>query len=130
VATDRLIVRGEDQLISYAGALHDRYAGVPSGAGGHVQSTAVPAGQIWHVTNLSVVDNTTALTIVSFRLFSGGVEYIIHDYAAAIPATEPTSKPCDLWLDPTDRIRVWLVGSLAGDTCVLSTLGNIMTLET
>ena len=49
VGTDRLIVRGEDQLVSWTRPLVNRVFGAISGANGYKDSGTPPAGQVWKV---------------------------------------------------------------------------------
>lgn len=127
---EKIHVRGEDQLFSYAQALHDRVSQNPSGDSGYVQSSAVPSGEVWHVTNIAVTDTTTAVTRVLAGQFAASVDYRIDAETLALAAGDWWTRRTDLWLDVGDRIRFTLTGCLAGDTVTVDILGLRMTLET
>ena len=129
VATDRLIVRGEDQLFSYKGTLHEFRAAAISGADGYVDSQPAPAGEIWVVTNIVARDRTTATTEHEHQLFHDGGEVRFGHVLAAMAADIFSYWSGWIWLDPSDTIRVYFLGGLAGDTCHVHLTGYIMTLE-
>ena len=130
VATDRLKVRGEDQLFSFRGVLavltHDN----PSGANGYIGSPAAPAGQVWVVTAMTVLDVTRALTGVEFNLYHDGVTYAFGAVYRAIAASEPVPWSGHVYLDAGDTIRGYMTGCQAGDDCSMYCLGYRMTAET
>ncbi len=129
VATDRLIVRGEDQLISHRANLASSRTAVISGAGGYVASHFVPAGEIWKVTNIAAVNVTTATTAHNLRVRTGAASYIIKNDVAAYGAGAVSDLQGEWWLDPTDEIWVYFIGGLVGDTCEVHLIGLVMTLE-
>jgi len=129
VATDRLQVRGENQLFSFNGVLAASSSGAISGANGFVDSPAVPAGVIWVVTTISVVDVTTAPTQVYIMNRHNAVEYIIKHEVKAFVASEQCYWQGHTYLDQGDTIRAYFIGGLAGNTCNVFLTGYIMTLE-
>jgi len=130
VATDRLIVRGEDQLHSYDAPLGTLKGGVVSGADGYYDSNSPPAGGVWVVTNIRAVDATTATTFHAYILRRGGVDYRFDRVTAAMASNEPSFYHGWIWMEEGDVIRVSFWGSLAGDWCEIVLVGHGMDKET
>lgn len=129
VATDRLIVRGEDQLFSIAGLVSDSVAAVISGANGYIDSTPVGAGTYWVITNSVAWDATTATTRHTRDRRSGGVDYAFDAQYAAFGVGIRTTWSGLLFLGPTDVVRCAFLGGIAGDNCRLICTGYRMTIE-
>lgn len=129
VATDRILVRGADQLHSFGGVLAAFRTGVVSGAGGWMDGPVVPAATIWCVTNICALDATSATTRHDYLLNHDAAQYRFGESVAAFPAGGLSYWGGWKWLDPGDTIRVGFIGSLAGDTCTILLTGHIMTLE-
>jgi len=130
VNTDELVVRGEDQLFSFADRLLDKSSGVPSAADGYRESSAVPADTVWVVTQVSAFDGTTATTAHNYVIFVGGQTYNFYHDVTAFAIAQMSSLATQLYLKTGDVIRVYFAGALAGDTCTLIVQGYIMTKET
>ena len=130
VATDRLIVRGDDQLFSFKERLISRREAVISGAAGFVDSNSPAAGQIWVVTNVGAADLTTATTEHRFYQRDGGLEACIHRQTEAFGLNGNSHWHGHIYLKEDDEVRVFFAGALAGDTCRVDLTGYIMTLET
>jgi len=130
VDTDRLIVRGENQLHSFGARLGEVKTGIVSGAGGTFDSDTPPAGAIWVVTNISAVDVTTATTGHQYTLIKVGDDPTFYTEIAAFVAGAFSYYHHWLWMVPGDIVRILFVGSLAGDTCQIHLAGYTMTLET
>jgi len=129
VATDRLQVRGEDQLFTFKGVLALRSYGPVSRAGGDRDSAAVPAGEIWVVTSVVAGDTTTATTRQYIMNRHNGADVNIHDEIRAFTTSERIRWSGHTYLDVGDVIRVGFIGSLAGDNCVVDITGYRMTTE-
>ena len=129
VATDRLKVRGEDQLFSYKEALLDSTFGAVSGAGGYWQSTVVPAGEIWKVTNIRAVDDTSPTTSHLYSVRRAAADHWFEMITQAFAALGESWYHGHVWLDAGDAVRVYFVGGLVGDTCRLNLTGFRMTVE-
>jgi len=129
VATDRLLVRGEDQLFSFKGVLANTRNAAISVANGYVDSQPVPANTIWCMTNFKAFNNTSPTTAHIYELNHDGARYGFGDEVAAFAAGGPSYWSGFLWLDPSDTIRVYFIGGLVGDTCYVVLTGYIMTLE-
>lgn len=129
VALDRLQVRGQDQLLSIDAKLRQWVQSVPSGAGGYIETGAVPAGEYWVVTSIGVRDTATPLTAVLFYPWSDGQNMVVKHEVAAIAANIWTTWDGFIVLDDGDRIRCYLTGALAADLCQLSVMGYVMTVE-
>ncbi len=125
----RVQVRGEDQLFSYDQALVNRRQAVISGANGFLDSNSPPAGQIWRVANIAVLDATSPTTGHTYDLRRAGVNHTWYGVTAAMGVNVASFFHGDLWLDPGDVLRIWFWGSLVGDTCRIDLLGYQMTLE-
>ena len=130
IGTDRLIVRGEDQLQSFEGSLGAPRTAVISGAGGYVASLAVPANTVWVVTNIRTRDITSATTIHLFSLFRVATGYGFHENAAAFAPAARSYYHGWIWMVTDDVVRVDFVGGLAGDSCEVTLTGFYFTRET
>lgn len=130
VDTDRLIVRGEDQLFSFKGVLSQKDDAVISGANGYSESGVVPAGEVWCVTTIAAYDRTSATTRHVYVTRRNGVVLAIGENIAALAADKPSFWSGWTWLDTDDRIRVYFTGGLVGDNCRIETQGYKMTKET
>lgn len=130
VHTDRLLVRGMNQLFSFKGSLKQIETDTISGAGGYLDSDTPPAGEIWRIFNIGAVDITTATTDHRLRVFVAPTSHALLDDDTGWGANARSYHQLDVWLHPGEVIRVYFVGGLAGDTCQVNLLGYIMTLET
>jgi len=130
VATDRLIVRGEDQLFSFDKVLGERTDGLISGADGFFDSAIVPAGEIWVVTTVAARDNTTGVTVIVMAQRHNGADAVIHEGRKAFAVGEWSSWSGLTTLDVDDLIRVYFTGGLVNDHCYVDLSGYVMTLET
>ena len=130
VDTDRLIVRGDDQLFSIQQPLIVHTSAVISGVDGFIESTAPGAGEYWVVTTASA-NNQTSPTTEHFYLVHRGAQFAyFYREAWAILAWIPTTWGGHVYLGEGDTVRVNFIGGLAGDTCVVELTGYVMTLET
>jgi len=94
-----------------------------------VESNAVPAGSIWHVTHICVADVTTATTEIYVRVnHDGGVRPLNHQ-VAALAANDWWGFPCEIWMDENDLVRAIFIGGLVGDNCEVTLYGESMTVE-
>ena len=124
-----LIVRGEDQLHSFAGVLALTHTAAISGDNGYIESPACSLGAIWHVTNIWTLNYTTATTRLTINLNHDAVEVPFHSQDLAASPAFPWTWGGDVWLDPSDTIRAYFAGGLAGDNCSIRMTGEYMTLE-
>jgi len=129
-ALDRLLIRGMDQLISISEPLHSKRIATVTGADGWMDSNPVPAGQIWKVSNIMSLDVDNATTLHSYNLRRAGSTYWVAEDRRAIPADERGFFKGEIWLAPTDTIRLYFTGSDNGDDALVSLFGHRMTLET
>jgi len=129
-ALDRLLVRGMDQLFSFAAPLQWVRTGVISGAGGYLDSQPVSAGRIWHITRVVSTNYDSATTAHQLVSFHNAVGQLLGTETAAFPAGGHSYHNCDIWLDPADYIRVTFTGGLIGDNCAIRLFGFSMTQET
>jgi len=129
VATDRLIVRGEDQLFSFRERLGSTRTAAISGAGGFIASNPVPAGRVWKVTNIHASDLTSPTTSHAFAIQRGAATYYFNQNTAAFAIGEGSFYNGEVWLEPTDVVRVWFTGGLGADNCIVTLTGYEMTKE-
>lgn len=129
IDTDRLVVRGEDQLFSFAGPIDSVTTGQPSGASGYKDSHPVPAGQIWVVTTVAARDRSAALTHTVIAVRHAGFDVTLKGELRAIAQWEWVSWSGTTYLTEGAVIRVTFSGCGAGDTVDVHTNGHVMTLE-
>jgi hypothetical protein len=129
VAADRLLVRGEDQLVSYKNPLLVQKSGAVSGAGGYYDSTAVAAGEVWRVDMVQSTDQTSATTGHRYSVRRGGANYTYDEITAALALNVAQYTRWPVWLEAGDVIRVTFLGSLVADVCLVRLFGQIMTKE-
>jgi len=129
VATDRLQVRGEDQLFSYGAALVQRNTANLGPGEIHLSAPGPAAGLVWNVTNICAVDDTTATTAHLYVVYRGVTNYLFAEVVQAFGIGDFSFYHGELWLDPGDYIAVFFTGSAVGDTCSIHITGHIMTLE-
>ena len=128
-ADKRLLVSGEDQLFTFADTLQVYVTGNPSGAGGYLESSPVPEGEEWGMTNVVAENETTDLTSIRMCRFCDGVQYCFACTTRAVPKTDRICWNGQEWATAEDTIRVTMVGCLAGDTCHVWITGYKMTKE-
>jgi len=129
-ALDRFLVCGMDQLYSLTGTLESPSSGLPSGANGFRDSGGPGPGIWWKVTSVAAADMTNALTRIEMVRRSAAANYRFYDEVKAFGPGQHGYYSGELWLAPTDVIRVYFGGCLAGDTCQIDLLGHAMTVET
>jgi len=129
-ALDRLIVRGDDQVVSIKSRLAPRVNGALSGADGFIDSSTPPAGEYWHITYIAVADTTSPTTGMRVQMQIPGAIQDIREEIAARAADECFGFPCELWLANPDAIRAYFAGGQAGDTVRIGLFGHRMTVET
>jgi len=129
-ALDRLLVRGMDQLYSFLDALPTLYVGNPSGDDGFVETEAVAAGQIWHLTALCIRDDNRLLTKIEYVFRRAAADFTFDFNPNGVAAATWWPVKCDLWLRPGDTIRLYCTGCQATDTMRFHALGDRMTKET
>lgn len=124
---DLLLARFQDQAFTYKGGLRKRYWAVVSGAGGYIESVAVPAGEVWMVQSIAVYDYDSATSGVRFIVYSGEAAYTLYQTLEAAGAGVRTYLNQEVLVATGDKVRVQFDGSLATDTCSLQFLGYVMT---
>ncbi|MBA7613091.1 hypothetical protein ES703_20334 [subsurface metagenome] len=129
VGTDRLIVRGEDQLFSFLGTLANARTADISGADGFVDSTPVAAGEVWAITHVVPSDNTSPTTAHRADVDHDGGAFRVSRQVTAFAAAIASYHTIAVFLDPSDFIRVYFTGGLVGDKCTVRLHGYRMTLE-
>jgi len=129
VATDRLKVRGEDQLFTFKGGLAVRALYVLTAANGAVETTVVPAGEIWVVTTMTAANTVRASTRVVLSARHDGAAYSARSEDKAWGIDERIGWAGHVYLDVGDSILATFIGGQIGDLCVLDILGYRMTAE-
>lgn len=129
VATDRLQVRGEDQLFSLKDNLLLTYTYTMPGDGNYSHDTGtVPAGEFWVVTNIYGSNDTTVATRVVASVVSGGTTHTLKQVASPV-VREGISWQGKVVLKEDDKIRVRWIGNANGDGVSLTIVGYPMTAE-
>lgn len=129
VHTDRLKVRGENQLFCIGSVRGERKTAVISGADGFIDSYDCPASAYDVITTIVAQDMTSAVTEIVFALRHDGVNVFIHNEVKAFAIAERSCWSGQTIMDDGDTIRVYCLGGLAGDTIALSLTGYRMTIE-
>ncbi len=124
-----LQVRGEDQLHSFQDTLEVYVTGALTAADGYLESPAVPAGDLWVITNIILENATRNITSSRWCRVSGGVVYCFGCVTRAIPLAERTCWYGWEWAKPSDTIRGEFVGGQIGDVCHMWITGHRMSLE-
>lgn len=130
VATDRLIVRGEDQVFSLRAVLCRLYDGIITDPLGYVSVGPVGANQYWAITTIFAFNRTTATTRIEFVLRHDNINYLIHSETKAFAAGDRCTWSGLAFLDPADTVRIYWQGYQAGDSCKCDVTGYKMTQET
>lgn len=123
------IVRGEDQLFSFKSTLLSVRNHAISDADGYSDSHIVPAGEVWVVTSVSVIDMTSPTTEVIIQIRRGASNYYFHEEEAYKSAGRAWTVQCAKHLTVDDLVRVYFIGGLAGDECWITLTGHRMTKE-
>lgn len=130
VATDRLIVRGENQLFSLKDKLNIRVDFPSTGADPEILNTgAVPGGEWWIVTHAMIVNASGASTVCYIASITGATIYALNEVSAM------TAHNAVVWngwivLEDDDLIRARFGGTAGGDSLSLNVHGFRMTVET
>ena len=129
IAGDRLQVRGEDQLFSYRGQVLELVANLLAAAGWNdLAIAAVPAGEVWCITNIMAYDQNNAPTQLRFDILSGGVQYHLARWGAT--ALDIGQNLQGQWyLGEGDQISATFAGCVLNDDLYLHAVGYRMTLE-
>lgn len=128
--TDRLLVRGMDQLFSYQKSLTATADGNIADDNGFMESATPPAGSVWHLSNIGAICIPSATTARNYRFISNAFSYFIEDDTTGWAAAVWSHIRPDFWLHNLDTIKCYFIGANAGDYCRIDLLGSIMTLET
>jgi len=130
VATDRLIVRGQDQLFSYEAQYLESLAHNMPGAGNYnMDFGVVPVGELWVVTSIVGVNATAANTYTGLRVFDGASNYSLR-VRVPIGAYDGINWSGHVYMVNPQHVRIRFEGCGAGDTLEGDAVGYKMTLET
>jgi len=129
-ALDRLLVRGEDQLLSFKDVLALEVNAPLEGTHGYIDSPPIPEGQIWHITNIAARD-ATGLTTQHAPILIQGTDTIELGAEARDFETWSASR----WTGNVfgvypGHVRVRIDGGQDQDNCYLWICGRRITLET
>lgn len=129
VATDRLQVRGQDQLFSFTDVLqlHIDITTISDGDASRF-TTDVPAGQLWIITNVLAYNSTTVCSRIDIYKKDNGTVYYLNKLLTP-PALQGVSWQGLAFLNPGDSLRAGYYDCLTGDFIALDVLGYKMTLE-
>jgi len=129
VATDRVKVRGENQLFSFKGVLVDYVWDIISGVDGYRESNVVPAGEVWVVTTICGSEVVRPTTAMLFGVNHDGGFYMAGIETRAIGTDEHVCWSGHMYLDAADYVRVYFIGGQAGDGTRVYVTGYRMTAE-
>jgi len=130
VATDRLKVRGEDQLFSIKDSLIARVGPAAAAVGDNTLNSIVcPAGEWWVVTHVIIFNQTSAITRME-TYAAQGAQFSMLNVALAPAQYEANVWDGTLVLKQNGRVRGVFIGCIAGDLLYLDIHGYKMTLET
>ncbi len=129
VGTDRLMVRGENQLFSYRRPLASVNTTVISGADGFVNSLSPPDGIIWIVTNVAASDRTSPTTEHRYYLSVAMGAAYFYRQTEALAQNIPSVWNGLQALEHDDFIQVYLMGGLGADNGRVELSGYEMTRE-
>ncbi len=115
----------KDTLLNIKGGLRDFTAIVGDGSNELIRSTAVPPGEIWHVTTISVTNLDSGGTSASFGTKEGGSTYYFYLSGATVE-DQATSWQGELWLDEGNQVAVLCVGTTNLDNIQLVLWGRII----
>lgn len=127
--TDELVVRGEDQLLSYKAPLADSRGTVVSEAGGFVDSDTPTDGDVWIVTNIVAYNVNSATTRHGYMDRRGGGDVYFYDQVQTFAAWDFSHWRGHLYLEHDDVVRVTFTGALATDSAYVELTGYIMSKE-
>jgi len=113
-------------VFGFSNILAFRTSAVISGANGYIYSAAVPAGEIWVVTNIGVADIVTATTRNRIAIRHSGTNLAIADVVDAFGIALYATWSGHAYLGYQDLIRADFAGGLAGDVCYIDVIGYKM----
>ncbi|MCK4297883.1 MAG: hypothetical protein KAX80_00035 [Planctomycetes bacterium] len=129
VATDRLQVRGEDQLFSFKESYQEHVFEAAVAAGDHfIQGAVVPAGEVWVCTQISAHTDNDVCDSILMGYFEGGNLY--RPRQAPFPGKqESVFLSTELVMPPGAFIRCYFYNCVAGIHIHGYFLGYKMTVE-
>ena len=130
VATDRLQVRGQDQLFSIESVLMQYTTLVsPAGVTDLISLGPVPANRIWLINHVYAVDETTDITRIEFRILRPPTTIRVKHHMPTA-AADGLIVNAPLLLATDDLVTALFTGTVANDTLRLLLNGYVMTVET
>lgn len=98
-----------------------------SGANGYIETTAVPAGEIWVLSRILARDSTTATTLHEYQTNDGAAQLRFSVQRGTFGISYVTETVGLVYLSAGDKVRVTFTGGAANDTCVIWVHGYSMT---
>lgn len=129
VATDRLRVRGENQLFSLEDAQYSEKWGTLAAANWYIDTAAVPAGKVWVITTICTLNNSRATTNQSAMIVSGAGSYRIAHETRAFGVGDGLAWSGHIYLRAAAYVRVYFIGGVVGDSVRVYLTGYLMTKE-
>jgi len=129
VATDQLLVRGQDQLFSIDEILALRKAVTATYNNYMVASDPVPAGKYWIITQVHMMNTTRTTSRHTRYIRRSSVSLEFDRQVAAFPAYTPTNWQGLIYLDAGASIWTEFTGSQTGDGLHQILFGYQMSLE-
>jgi len=130
VATDRLIVRGEDQLFSFKDEYHENVWIDNAAAGNNtILGSVVPVGDVWVITSLLAYNETSACTRIHVGIRVGVmIRFLNHNQTCAV--YEAAAWTGWVPMCAGNRVQSDFVGCVLNDNLSFHIHGFKMTKET
>jgi hypothetical protein len=107
--------RKDNLTWGYYDHLAEQQVNLAAGAGNNILAfTVVPAGEVWVVTGVSVLNVNTSVD-VDARFNTPAVNVVVYHWAAIPLATWVSSLPLNIVLKAGDNMQAWFNPCVAGD---------------
>lgn len=129
VDTDRLIVRGEDQLFSFKERIAEQVSlTVHAGGNQNLEIGPVPANEVWIITSMLAIDETSAITAIRMGMQTAA-GLMVARRAETVPMLTPVEWSGHAYAENPDTVRARFYGTAVNDTLVFWIIGYVMTKE-
>ena len=129
VATDKLKVKGEDQLFGFKDQLLIQVTTAATAAGMTIVTDAVPAGEIWEVTHVSARNNTRAAPTVLVGIKLDAATYYWFQSGSTVGVGVPFGFAGHMCLKAGNRVAVYIGSCTVDDALEMNVNGMTMTKE-
>ena len=129
VATDKLKVKGEDQLFGFKDQVLIQVTTAATAAGMTITTDSVPAGEIWEITHVSARNNTRAAPTVLVGIKLDAATYYWFQSGSTTGAGVPFGFAGHMCLKAGNRVAVYIGGCTVDDALEMNVNGLTMTKE-